>query len=178
LVYIVMATQFENLRMPFIIMFTLPFAFTGVFFALLVTNTPLSMIAMIGAIMLVGIVTKNGIVMVDYTNLLIERGMGALDAVVASGKSRLRPVLMTSVTTILGMVPMAMGLGEGSELWQPMGIAIIGGMTFSTLLTLFVIPALYAMFQLRREKQARRKAEKQQRRQDAARRRLSMQSGQ
>jgi HAE1 family hydrophobic/amphiphilic exporter-1 len=157
LVYIVMATQFESLKMPFIIMFTLPFAFTGVFFALFITGTPLSMIAMIGAIMLVGIVTKNGIVMVDYTNLLIERGMPALEAVVASGKSRLRPVLMTSVTTILGMLPMAMGLGDGSELWQPMGIAIIGGMTFSTLLTLFVIPVLYAMFQLRKEQKARAK---------------------
>jgi HAE1 family hydrophobic/amphiphilic exporter-1 len=154
LVYIVMATQFESLKMPFIIMFTLPFAFTGVFLALLVTQTPLSMIAMIGAIMLVGIVTKNGIVMVDYTNLLIERGTPALEAVVASGKSRLRPVLMTSVTTILGMMPMAMGLGEGSELWQPMGVAIIGGMIFSTLLTLLVIPVLYTMFQLSKEKKA------------------------
>jgi multidrug efflux pump subunit AcrB len=122
---------------------------------------------MIGAIMLVGIVTKNGIVMVDYTNLLIERGSSTLDAVVASGKSRLRPVLMTSVTTILGMLPMALGLGDGSELWQPMGIAIIGGMTFSTLLTLLVIPVLYAMFQLRKDNKAadrlarsRRRAEK------------------
>jgi HAE1 family hydrophobic/amphiphilic exporter-1 len=146
LVYIVMATQFESLKMPFIIMFTIPFAFTGVFLILWMTSTPLSMIAMIGAIMLVGIVTKNGIVMVDYTNLLIERGSPIIEAVVASGKSRLRPVLMTSVTTILGMVPMAIGLGNGSELWQPMGIAIIGGMTFSTLLTLFVIPVIYALF--------------------------------
>ncbi|MDR2882182.1 MAG: efflux RND transporter permease subunit [Alistipes sp.] len=158
LVYIVMATQFESLKMPFIIMFTLPFAFTGVFFALLVTGTPLSMIAMIGAIMLVGIVTKNGIVMVDYTNLLIERGVSTRQAVVASGKSRLRPVLMTSVTTILGMLPMALGLGDGSELWQPMGIAIIGGMIFSTLLTLFVIPAIYTMFQLRKDNRAARRS--------------------
>ncbi len=155
LVYIVMATQFESLKMPFIIMFTLPFAFTGVFLALWLTGTPLSMIAMIGAIMLVGIVTKNGIVMVDYANLLIERGMGTKEAVVASGKSRLRPVLMTSVTTILGMMPMALGLGEGSELWQPMGIAIIGGMTFSTLLTLIVIPVLYSLFQRRNLKRKR-----------------------
>ncbi|MDR2913039.1 MAG: efflux RND transporter permease subunit [Alistipes sp.] len=154
LVYIVMATQFESLKMPFIIMFTIPFAFTGVFLALWVTGTPLSMIAMIGAIMLVGIVTKNGIVMVDYTNLLIERGMPTREAVVASGKSRLRPVLMTSVTTILGMMPMAMGFGDGSELWQPMGIAIIGGMAFSTLLTLFVIPVIYTMFQLNKDRRA------------------------
>jgi HAE1 family hydrophobic/amphiphilic exporter-1 len=159
LVYIVMATQFESLKMPFIIMFTIPFAFTGVFLALWMTNTPLSMIAMIGAIMLVGIVTKNGIVMVDYTNLLIERGHTALDAVVASGKSRLRPVLMTSITTILGMVPMALGMGNGSELWQPMGIAIIGGMTFSTMLTLVVIPVLYAIFGVRAEEKRNRAME-------------------
>ena len=172
LVYIVMATQFESLKMPFIIMFTLPFAFTGVFFALLVTNTPLSMIAMIGAIMLVGIVTKNGIVMVDYTNLLIERGVPTREAVVASGKSRLRPVLMTSITTILGMLPMALGLGDGSELWQPMGIAIIGGMTFSTLLTLFVIPVLYTMFQLRKDKQSQEVIARRQRRKERERQRL------
>lgn len=159
LVYIVMATQFESLKMPFIIMFTIPFAATGVFLALWITSTPLSMIAMIGAIMLVGIVTKNGIVMVDYTNLLVERGYSALDAVVASGKSRLRPVLMTAITTILGMLPMALGLGNGSELWQPMGIAIIGGMTFSTLMTLFVIPVLYAVFGVRSEEKRARKLE-------------------
>ncbi len=159
LVYIVMATQFESLKMPFIIMTTILFAFTGVFLALWMTGTPLSMIAMIGAIMLVGIVTKNGIVMVDYTNLLIERGYTALDAVVASGKSRLRPVLMTSVTTILGMLPMAIGVGDGSELWQPMGIAIIGGMTFSTLLTLLIVPVLYAMFGVRAEEKRNRQIE-------------------
>jgi HAE1 family hydrophobic/amphiphilic exporter-1 len=173
LVYIVMATQFENLRMPFIIMFTLPFAFTGVFFALFVTGTPLSMIAMIGAIMLVGIVTKNGIVMVDFTNLLIERGTPTLEAVVISGKSRLRPVLMTSVTTILGMLPMALGFGDGSELWQPMGIAIIGGMTFSTLLTLFVIPVLYSMFQLRADNKAEAKLARAERRRGREQHRLA-----
>ncbi len=127
LVYIVMATQFESLKFPFIIMFTIPFAFTGVFLALWMTSTPLSLIALIGAIMLVGIVTKNGIVMVDYMNLLIERGSGVFDAVIAGGKSRLRPVLMTSFTTVLGMLPLAIGTGAGSETWQPMGIAVIGG---------------------------------------------------
>lgn len=146
LVYIVMATQFESFRMPFIIMFTLPFAFTGVFLALWMTNTPLSIIALIGAIMLVGIVVKNGIVMVDYTNLLRERGASVNQSVIASGKSRLRPVLMTSLTTILGMVPLAMALGEGAEMWQPMGIAVIGGLTLSTLLTLIVIPVVYSVF--------------------------------
>ncbi len=145
LVYIVMATQFESLKFPFIIMFTIPFAFTGVFLALWMTSTPLSLIALIGAIMLVGIVTKNGIVMVDYMNLLIERGSGVFDAVIAGGKSRLRPVLMTSFTTILGMLPLAIGTGAGSETWQPMGIAVIGGLTFSTILTLFIVPVLYSI---------------------------------
>lgn len=158
LVYIVMATQFESLAYPFIIMFTIPFAMSGVFIALWMTNTPLSLIALIGAIMLVGIVTKNGIVLVDYMNLLVERGSNVADAVIAGGKSRLRPVLMTSLTTILGMVPMAMGIGEGSEIWQPMGIAVVGGLLLSTLLTLFIVPSLYAMLEGRKERIAERKA--------------------
>ena len=155
LVYIVMATQFESLNFPFIIMFTIPFACTGVFLALWMTSTPLSLIALIGAIMLVGIVTKNGIVMVDYMNLLIERGAEVSEAVVAGGKSRLRPVLMTSFTTILGMLPLAIGTGAGSETWQPMGIAVIGGLTFSTILTLFIVPALYSILVNRSQRKAR-----------------------
>ncbi|WP_302250376.1 efflux RND transporter permease subunit [uncultured Alistipes sp.] len=155
LVYIVMATQFESLKFPFIIMFTIPFACTGVFLALWMTSTPLSLIALIGAIMLVGIVTKNGIVMVDYMNLLIERGAEVSEAVVAGGKSRLRPVLMTSFTTILGMLPLAIGTGAGSETWQPMGIAVIGGLTFSTILTLFIVPALYSILVNRSQRKAR-----------------------
>ncbi|MCL2073249.1 MAG: efflux RND transporter permease subunit [Marinilabiliaceae bacterium] len=157
LVYIVMATQFESLLMPFIIMFTLPFAFTGVFVALFITGTPLGMLALIGAIMLVGIVVKNGIVMVDFTNLLRERGLSVNQAVIQAGKSRLRPVLMTSLTTILGMLPLALGIGEGSELWQPMGIAVIGGLTMSTLLTLVVIPVVYSVFCSRMLKRQRRR---------------------
>ncbi len=153
LVYIVMATQFESMTMPFMIMISIPFAFTGVFLALWLTGTSLSLIALIGAIMLVGIVVKNGIVMVDYTNLLVERGSSVVQAAVAAGKSRLRPVLMTSLTTVFGMVPMAMGLGEGSEIWQPMGVAVIGGLTFSTILTLLVLPALYVIFRDRTVKQ-------------------------
>ncbi len=162
LVYIVMATQFESLKYPFIIMFTIPFAFTGVFLALWVSDTPLSLIALIGAIMLVGIVTKNGIVMVDYMNLLVERGSSVFEAVIAGGKSRLRPVLMTSFTTVLGMVPMAIGSGAGSETWQPMGIAVIGGLTFSTILTLFVVPVLYAIMVNRSLRKEREKALKRQ----------------
>lgn len=158
LVYIVMASQFESLAYPFIIMFTIPFAMSGVFIALWLTNTPLSLIALIGGIMLVGIVTKNGIVLVDYMNLLVERGSSVADAVIAGGKSRLRPVLMTSLTTILGMVPMALGIGEGSEIWQPMGISVVGGLLLSTLLTLFIVPSLYAMLEGRKERKAERKA--------------------
>ena len=161
LVYIVMATQFESLAYPFIIMFTIPFAMSGVFIALWMSSTPLSLIALIGAIMLVGIVTKNGIVMVDYMNLLVERGAAVGDAVIAGGKSRLRPVLMTSLTTILGMVPMSMGIGEGSETWQPMGISVVGGLVVSTFLTLFIVPALYAMLEGRKERNAVRKAARQ-----------------
>ena len=159
LVYVVMATQFESLTDPFIIMFTVPFAVSGVFIALWLTNTPLSLIALIGAIMLVGIVTKNGIVLVDYMNLLVERGSSLADAVIEGGKSRLRPVLMTSLTTILGMVPMALGIGEGSEIWQPMGISVVGGLLVSTLLTLFIVPSLYAMLEGRKERKEARKAE-------------------
>ncbi len=162
LVYIVMATQFESLLFPFIIMFTIPLAFTGVIVALWVTGTPLSLIALIGSIMLVGIVTKNGIVMVDYMNLLVERGSSVYNAVIEGGKSRLRPVLMTSFTTILGMMPMAITSDAGSEMWRPMGIAVIGGLTFSTLLTLLVVPIFYSIFvnhKIRREEKKAEKAE-------------------
>lgn len=169
LVYIVMATQFESFVYPFIIMITIVVAFPGVFLALWITGTPLSLMALIGAIMLVGIVVKNGIVMVDFMNLLRERGLSISHAVIEGGKSRLRPVLMTSLTTILGMLPLALGLGEGSELWQPMGIAVIGGLTFSLILTLLVVPVMYSLFggagvarqrrQMRKEmRQARRQA--------------------
>ncbi len=146
LVYIVMAAQFESLRYPFIIMFSIPFAFVGFVISLFVTGTTINMMSLIGAIMLVGIVVKNGIVLVDYINLNRERGMGISQSVILGGKSRLRPVLMTSLTTILGMVPMAMGIGEGSELWQPMGVAIVGGLTVSTLVTLVIVPVIYCAF--------------------------------
>lgn len=161
LVYIVMAAQFESFRDPFIIMTSILFAFTGVFFALWLTNTPLSLIALIGGVMLVGIVVKNGIVLIDYINLNRERGMSVMRGVLNGGNSRLRPVLMTTATTILGMVPMAMGIGEGSETWQPMGIAIIGGLTLSTFLTLIVVPTIYASFHIGDIKRKRRKMAKQ-----------------
>ncbi len=157
LVYIVMATQFESFVMPFIIMFTILYALPGSAIALWATNTPLSLMALIAIVMLVGIVVKNGIVMVDFTNLLRERGVGMYDAVLEAGKSRLRPVLMTSLTTILGMLPMAIGLGNGAEMWQPMGIAVIGGLTFSTMLTLVAVPILYYVFMGRSERYQERK---------------------
>ncbi|MCM1168945.1 MAG: efflux RND transporter permease subunit [Bacteroides sp.] len=144
LVYIVMAAQFESFKMPFIIMMAIPFAFTGVILALLMTATPLSVVAALGAVLLVGIVTKNGIVLIDFINLLRERGLPLYEAIAQACRSRLRPVLMTSLTTILGMVPMALSMGEGSETWRPMGIAVIGGMIFSTLITMIIVPAIYA----------------------------------
>ncbi|NCC46371.1 MAG: efflux RND transporter permease subunit [Bacteroidia bacterium] len=156
LTYIVMAAQFESFRDPFIIMMSLPFAFTGVFIALWMSGTSLSLIALIGAVMLVGIVVKNGIVLIDYINLNKERGMSVMKSVVTGGKSRLRPVLMTTITTVLGMTPMAIGIGEGSEIWQPMGISIIGGLTVSTILTLVVIPTIYTSLNVRDIKKQRK----------------------
>ena len=161
LVFIVMAAQFESLTYPFIIMFALPFSFSGVFMALYMTGTTMNVISMIGMIMLVGIVVKNGIVLVDYINLNRERGIAVINAVVSGGKSRLRPVLMTTLTTILGMVPMAIGGGQGSEIWQPMGVAVIGGLTVSTLLTLVIVPVLYCVFAgvgIKRQRRKHRKA--------------------
>ena len=146
LVFIVMAAQFESLTYPFIIMLSIPFAFSGVLIALLITNTPLSIMSMLGGIMLIGIVVKNGIVLIDYTILCRERGMSILNAVVTAGRSRLRPVLMTTLTTILGMLPMAISTGEGSEMWRPLGIAVIGGLTVSTVLTLIYVPVMYGIF--------------------------------
>ena len=144
LVYIVMASQFESFKKPFVIMFTIPFALSGVVMALWITGRSLDMIGALGLIMLVGIVVKNGIVLIDYIDLLRERGVELNKAVEMAGRSRMRPVLMTAFTTILGMVPMAISSGEGSEMWQPMGIVVIGGLLVSTLLTFFMVPTLYA----------------------------------
>lgn len=146
LVYLVMASQFESLRMPFIIMFSIPFAFSGVSIALWLTGTTLSVISGIGAVLLIGIVVKNAIVLVDFINLMRERGLDLYEAIAVSGRSRLRPVFMTSATTILGMFPLALGLGAGSELWSPMGVAVIGGLLFSTFVTLVLVPVVYAIF--------------------------------
>lgn len=146
LVFIVMAAQFESLTYPFIIMFSIPFAFSGIILALFLTGTPLSIMSLLGGIMLIGIVVKNGIVLIDYILLCRERGMGIIRAVTTSGRSRLRPVLMTTLTTILGMVPMAVGQGVGAEMWRPLGVAVIGGLTVSTVLTLILVPVAYCSF--------------------------------
>jgi len=145
LVYLVMASQFESLKMPVIIMLSIPFAFSGVAIALFISGTSLSLIAGIGAIMLIGIVVKNAIVLVDFINLTRDRGVELYEAVLISGRSRLRPVLMTSLTTILAMLPLAINPGEGSELWQPMGIAVIGGLVFSTIVTMVLVPVGYVL---------------------------------
>ena len=146
LVYIVMAAQFESLTYPGIIMTSLLFAFSGVFLILWMTGHTLNIMSMIGGIMLIGIVVKNGIVLIDYIILNRERGMSIRRAVIDAGKSRLRPVVMTTLTTILGMVPMAIGDGQGAEMWRPMGTAVIGGLTVSTILTLLFVPVLYCVF--------------------------------
>ena len=160
LVYVVMAAQFESLTYPGIIMTSLLFAFSGVFLILWLTGHTLNVMSMIGAIMLIGIVVKNGIVLIDYITLNRERGMGIRRAVIHGGKSRLRPVVMTTLTTILGMVPMAVGTGQGAEMWRPMGTAVIGGLTFSTVLTLLFVPVLYCVFAGNGVKRARRKLRK------------------
>ncbi len=148
IVFIVMAAQFESWSDPFIIMLvSIPFTITGVILALWITGVDLNVMSMLGCIMLIGIVVKNGIVLIDYIHLLRERGESVISAVVHAGRSRLRPVLMTTLTTILGMVPMAVGSGQGSEMWQPLGIAIIGGLLVSTMMTLVVVPSIYCIVQ-------------------------------
>ena len=148
LVYAVMASQYESLKDPFIIMFSIPLAAIGVVLSLKLTNTPFSMQAYIGVIMLAGIVVSNAILLVDYTNTLRRRDNVPLrQAVELAGRTRLRPILMTTLTTILGLVPMALGLGEGAELQAPLARVVIGGLTASTLITLVFVPTMYTLFE-------------------------------
>ncbi len=146
LVFIVMAAQFESLTYPFVIMFAVPFSFIGVLIGLTLTGTPMSVMAMIGMVMTIGIVVNNGIVLLDYANLNRERGMGITRAVVDSGRSRLRPILMTTLTTVLGMLPLALGRGEGAEMWRGMGMTVAWGLSVSSVVTLIFVPVLYAVF--------------------------------
>jgi HAE1 family hydrophobic/amphiphilic exporter-1 len=146
LVYMIMAAQFESLLNPFIIMFTIPLAFVGAIFLLYITGVNIGITALIGFIMLSGIIVNNGIVLIDYINRLKEEGKSTREAILETGPVRLQPILMTALTTIMGLIPMAIGLGEGSELQLPLALTVIGGLTFSTLLTLIVIPVVYAIF--------------------------------
>lgn len=161
LVYIVMASQFESFSKPFLILLgSIPFAFSGAFLALFVTGQELEMVGMLGMILLVGIVVKNGIVLVDYINLMRDRGYELNEAIALSGESRLRPVLMTAITAILGMVPMALSTAEGSEMWIPLGIVGIGGLLFATVVTLVIVPVLYALMSRHGERDKKAKQRK------------------
>lgn len=161
LVYIVMASQFESFSKPFLILLgSIPFAFSGAFLALFITGQELEMVGMLGMILLVGIVVKNGIVLVDYINLMRDRGYELNEAIALSGESRLRPVLMTAITAILGMVPMALSTAEGSEMWIPLGIVVIGGLLFATVVTLVIVPVLYALMSRHGERDKKAKQRK------------------
>jgi HAE1 family hydrophobic/amphiphilic exporter-1 len=145
LVYIVMASQFESLLHPFIIIFTIPLALIGVLVFLYLFNIPASIVVFLGGIMLAGIVVNNAIVLVDYINHLRARGMEKIEAIVTAGKVRLRPIIMTTSTTVLGLLPMAIGMGDGAEIRTPMAITVIIGLLTSTILTLVVIPTVYSV---------------------------------
>ena len=151
-----MAGQYGTLRDPLVVMFSIPFAFTGIFVGMDLLGFRLSVIAILALIMLMGIVVNNAIVLVDFINMMRrEHGMKILDAVVAAGRLRLRPILMTTLTTLFGMMPMALATGEGHEMWQELGTAMIAGLAVSTLVTLFLVPVVYCLFhwpELRRER--------------------------
>ncbi|HHY22247.1 MAG TPA: efflux RND transporter permease subunit, partial [Bacilli bacterium] len=155
LVYMVMAVQFESFLHPFIVMFSLPTTVIGVLIGLFITGQTLNVISFIGLIMLAGIVVNNAIVLVDYTNILREKGVELYEAIIQAGLSRLRPILMTTLTTVLGMVPIFLGIGEGTELQRPMAVVIIFGLMFSMVFTLVLIPVLYYMFDNKTKKKRR-----------------------
>ncbi|MGB5398825.1 MAG: efflux RND transporter permease subunit, partial [Thermoanaerobaculia bacterium] len=152
LVYVIMAAQFESLWQPLVILFTIPLAFFGTMMTLYLLGISLSIVVFLGMIMLAGIVVNNAIVLVDYINTLRGRGMELIEAVVTAGSVRLRPILMTTATTTLGLLPMALGLGDGAELRTPMAVSVISGLLVSTLLTLFIIPSIYAQVSRFRER--------------------------
>ena len=155
LVYMVMASQFENFIDPFIIMFSIPFALVGVFLFVVITGLSFNLYTFLGIIMLLGIVVNNAIVYVDYANILRRRGMNLLEALKTAGKHRLRPILMTTFTTIFGMLPMALNRSEGAEFWRPLGTSVIGGLFLSGLVTLVLIPTIYMIIYSRLEKRGR-----------------------
>ncbi len=157
LVYMVMAAQFESLLDPFIVMFSVPFTFVGVIIGLIVTRIPLSVISFLGLVMLTGIVVNNAIVLVSYINILRLRGYAMLDAVTEAGKNRLRAVMMTTITTLVGLLPLALSHGEGSESWRPIGVTMLSGLLASTLITLIFVPTLYTIFESRLKKNGKAK---------------------
>ena len=161
LVYMVMASQFESFMSPFVIMFSLPFAAVGVLIGFALSGINLGMMSLVGIIILLGIVVKNGIVLIDYTILLRERGMSVRNASVTAARSRLRPILMTTLTTVLGLLPMAIGRGEGSEMWHALGVTVCWGLSVSTLVTLVLIPTVYCSICMGRERRLKRKLAKQ-----------------
>ena len=144
MVYMVMAAQFESLLDPFIIMFAVPFTFIGVIISFIVTGMTLNVISYLGMVMLIGIVVNNAIVLISYIIILRARGQSMYEAVTNAGRDRLRPVLMTTITTLVGLLPLAISRGEGSESWQPLGITMFGGLLVSMLITLIFVPTLYA----------------------------------
>ena len=160
LVYMVMASQFESFMSPFVIMFSVPFALVGILLGFWITGESLGMMGMVGVIILLGIVVKNGIVLIDYTILCRERGMNVREASVTAARSRLRPILMTTLTTVLGMLPMAVGTGEGSEMWRPLGVTVCWGLSISTLVTLVLIPTVYCAFCTAGERRKQKKLAK------------------
>ena len=151
LVYMVMVSQFESLKTPFVIAFSVPFAFTGVIWAFYLTGVTLNIMSFMGLILLVGVVVNNAIVLIDYTNILRARGLSLFEAIKQAGSHRLRPVLMTTITTLLAMVPLALSRAQGSEMWQPFAITVISGLTLSTLVTLILVPIIYSIFEKRAE---------------------------
>lgn len=152
LTYMVMASQFESLVHPFVIIFTIPLSFIGVALGLVLTGTSLSVMALVGMVMLVGIVVNNGIVLVDYINQLRARGKDMVEAILEGGRVRMRPVMMTALTTILAMLPLALGLGESGENWAPMARSVMGGMAMGMILTLLVVPVIYMEIERTAEK--------------------------
>jgi HAE1 family hydrophobic/amphiphilic exporter-1 len=169
LVFGVMASQFESFLDPFIILFTIPLSLIGVIGLYTLTGESYSLLTAVGLVMLAGIIVNNGIVLVDYTNLLRKRGRSINDACVEAGGNRLRPILMTTLTTILGLIPMAFFPGEGSELVSPIGKSVVGGLSVGALLTLFLIPVIYAIFNRMSEKRAERKERRKQKRREKRR---------
>lgn len=157
MIYLIMVAQFQSLKSPFIIMFTIPLAFTGGFLGLLVTGFDVSVISMIGFVTLCGIIVNNGIVLVDYINVLRLGGKERVEAIVEAGKTRMRPIFITALTTVLGLSVMALGIGTGAEMMQPLAIVCIGGLLYATFMTLFVIPLIYDAFNKREMKRVEEK---------------------